>query len=135
MDFPFSLSSGLPGELSLPSTDTKKFGNSLLGTTDSEMFLTHTFHDALSSMPPVPVSISQSLDMQVDMKEGGGAASNDKPKDDVSNGKGEELMATKTTNKHENKQNTSVKVKATPGRCAHECKMFVCKSKGGIQYA
>lgn len=101
IDFPFSISSGLPGELSLQNTETKKFGNSLLGNSDSEMFLTHTFHDTLSSMPAVPVTISQSLkevDMQqVNVKVGGGsgaAASNDKPKDEASNGKGEELKAT-----------------------------------------
>ena len=112
VDFPFSISSGLPGELSLQNPGTKKFDNSLLGNSDSEMFLTHTFHDALSSMPPVPVSINQSLrvmDMQVDMKEGGrgGTGSNDKPKDEASTGKGEELMETKAANGNEREDEQS----------------------------
>ena len=118
VDFPFSISSGLPGELSLQNTETKKFGNSLLGNSDSEMFLTHTFHDTLSSMPAVPVTISQSLkevDMQqVNVKVGGGgaAASNDKPKDEASNGKGEELKATNGNEK------TSAEVKPSTSKFA-----------------
>lgn len=137
VDFPFGLSSGLPGELSLPSTDTKKFGNSLLGTTDSEMFLTHTFHDALGSMPPVPVSISQSLremDMQVAMKEGGGTASNDKSKDEVSNGKGAELMETKITNENDKGQGASAEVKTTPGTCVRKCKIYVYVVNAKVVY-
>lgn len=133
VDFPFSISSGLPGEFSLQNTDTKKFGNSLLGNTDSEMFLTHTFHDTLSSMPTVPVSINQSLkemDMQVDMKEGSGsgaAVSNDKPKDEVSNGKGEELMETKaTTNENdEERKAANAEVKTTAGKLCIQCKKFM----------
>lgn len=113
MGFPFSLSSGLPGEFSLPSTGTKKFENSLLGSTDSEMFL-NTFHDALSSMPTVPVSISQSLDAQVDMKEGVGA-SNNKKNEGVSDDKGAELMETNATNEADNDQRqTTTEVK---GKC------------------
>lgn len=127
VDFPFSISSGLPGELSLQNTDTKKFGNSLLANTDSEMFLTHTFHDTLSSMPHVPVSISQSLremDMQVDMKEGSGRAAvrNDKPKDEATNGKGVELMETKSTNGNEKEQKTSgTQAKTATGRFCMHC--------------
>ena len=130
VDFPFSISSGLPGELSLQNTDTKKFGNSLLGNTDSEMFLTHTFHDTLSSMPHVPVSISQSLkemDMQVHMKAGSG---NDKPKDEVSNGKGVELMETKTT-KNENDEKrkaANAEVKSTAGKIMHTSVKSLCES-------
>ena len=136
VDFPFSISSGLPGELSLQNTDTKKFGNSLLGNTDSEMFLTHTFHDTLSSMPPVPVSISQSLkemDMQVDMKErsgSGAAVSNDRLKEEVSNGKGEELMETKTTTDEndEEQKAANTEIKATAGKIMHMSVKSLCES-------
>ena len=133
VDFPFSISSGLPGELSLQNTETKKFGNSLLGNSDSEMFLTHTFHDTLSSMPPVPVTISQSLRemdvQQVNVKEGGGsaAASNNKPKDEASNGKGEELMKTKATNGNEKTSAEEVKPSTSKFACTFTgvCKTFM----------
>jgi hypothetical protein len=133
VDFPFSISSGLPGELSLPNTETKKFGNSLLGNSDSEMFLTHTFHDTLSSMPPVPVTISQSLremDVQVNAKVGGGGAavSNDKPKDEASNGKGEELMKTKATNGNEKTSAAEVKTTTSKFVCIFMVvDLFICK--------
>ena len=113
VDFPFSLSGGLPGELSLPNTDTKKFENSLLGNTNSELFL-NTFHDALSSMTPVPVSMSRSL-KEADMK-GGGASNDIKTKDGASNEKGAELMETNTTNGSDKDQKPSAEMKTTPGR-------------------
>ena len=98
------------------------------------MFLTHTFHDTLSSMPAVPVTISRSLkevDMQqVNVKVGGGGgvvASNDKPKDEASNGKGEELMKTKTTNGNEKTSAEEVKPSTSKFPCTFTgvC-MYVC---------
>ena len=67
MDFPFSLSAGLPGELSLPNTDTKKFENSLLG---NELFLS-TFHETLTGIPSAPVSMSHNLKESASPDKGG----------------------------------------------------------------
>lgn len=95
MDFPFSLSAGLPGELSLPNANTKKFGSSLLGNPEPELFLS-TFHDALNSIPPVPVSINQPLAGEVaqgnEVRDGSDKKDGNKIKEDVPNEKGVELM-------------------------------------------
>lgn len=99
MDFPFSLSAGLPGELSLPNTDTKKFENSLLG---NELFLS-TFHDTLSNIPPVSMSISQNLKGASAMDKGGNS---NKPSE-----KGEELRDANTGEKPVDRSaSTEVKV-------------------------
>ena len=94
MDFPFSLSSGLPGELALPNTtDAKKFESSLLGNTDSELFL-NSFHDTLRNMTPVPVSIGQPAKGMVAQDKGGDKLKgNDKPNNIMPNEKGAELDA------------------------------------------
>ena len=103
VDFPFSLSVRLPGELSLPNTDTKKFDN-LLG---NELFL-NTFHDTLSGISPVPVSISQNLKATSVSDKGGNS---DKPSK-----KGEELTGANTEEKPL-EQSKSTEVKVPPGIC------------------
>lgn len=101
MDFPFSLSGGLPGELSLPNTDAKKFENSLLG---NELFLS-TFHDTLSGISSVPMSISQNLRAM--------SASDKSGKSDKPSEKGEELTDINAGEKLvEQSQSTKVKVPA-----------------------
>lgn len=94
IDFPFSLSAGLPGELSLTNTNTKKFSSSLLGNPEPELFL-HTFHDALNSMSPVPLSTSQPpavVQQDREKTDGTDKKVDDIMKEDVPNEKGEELV-------------------------------------------